>query len=124
MSLQIVSYVKNYEQTRNIDSMRKIAEVIVNDIKGEDANVVAVYEGNHKNLYRDIAITYFPDTVWKQNDNSYNMYVVLDKVGTLAQNDNDVFNYTNYLNSNSTIIADTGNFIIYKYYGKEPFRKP
>lgn len=124
MSLQIVSYVKNYEQPRNIDSMRKIAEVIINDVKGQDANVVEIYEGNHNNLYRDIAITYFPEIVWNQNDNSTNFYIVLDKIGTYSSDNNYTYSYTNYLNSNSVIVADTGNFIIYKYYGKEHFRRP
>lgn len=124
MSLQITAYVKNYEQPRNVDSMKKIANIILNDVKGQDANVVEVYEGSHDNLYRDIAITYFPETVWNQNDESTNLYIVLDKIGTFSFEDQRIFDYTNYLNSNSTLIGDTGNFAIYKYLGIEAFRKP
>ncbi|MEI0611636.1 hypothetical protein [Brachyspira pilosicoli] len=124
MSLQITAYVKNYEQPRNVDSMKKIANIILNDVKGQDANVVEVYEGSHDNLYRDIAITYFPETVWNQNDESTNLYIVLDKIGTFSFEDQRIFDYTNYLNSNSSLIGDTGNFAIYKYLGIEAFRKP
>ena len=124
VSLQIIVYVKNYEENRNINAMKQIAEIILNNVKDKDVNVVSIYDGGHKNLYRDIAITYFPNMVWNQNDRSTNLYVVLDKVGTFSLDSNKVDSYMNYLNSNSILIGDTGNFSIFKYHGDDPFIKP
>ena len=76
--VQNTVYMKYYEEPRNLQAMENVAKTIYNDSKDSDANVIGIYA--HNNMYRDIAITFFTNNVWKQNGNSTNIYFVFDNI--------------------------------------------
>ena len=123
MTLQLITYVKNYEFPRNIEGMKTVAKTLIEHSKGEKISVIGVYD-DHNFMYRDIAITYFPDIAWNQNNNSTNLYLILDRIGTLSRPKYTVSNYMEYLNKNATLIGDNGTLFVYKYNGKEPLEMP
>ena len=123
MVLQLTTYVKNYELPRNVEGMKTVAKTLIEHSKGEEISIIEVYADDNY-MYRDIAIAYFPDMVWNQNNNSTNLYIILDRIGTLSRPKYTVSNYMEYLNKNSTLLGDNGTLFVYKYNGKEPLEMP
>ena len=123
MTLQLTTYTKNYEVPRNIEGMKTVAKTLIEHSKGKELSVIGLYSDDNY-MYRDIAIAYFPDMVWNQNNNSTNLYLILDRIGTLSRPKYTVSNYMEYLNKNVTLLGDNGTLFVYKYNGKEPLEMP
>ena len=123
MVLQLTTYVKNYEEPKNMAGMKTVAKTLIEHSKGEEISIIGVY-GDDNYMYRDIAIAYFPDMVWNQNNNSTNLYIILDRTGTLSRPKYTISSYMEYLNKNATLLGDNGTLFVYKYHGKEPLEMP
>ncbi len=123
MVMQITTYVKNYEKPRSTEGMRNIAEILLEHSKGRELSIIGVYADDNY-MYRDIAAAYFPDMVWNQNNNSTNLYIILDRIGTLSKPKNTVSEYLEYLSKNADLIGDNGTLYVYKYNGTEPLKMP
>lgn len=123
MVLQITTYVKNYEEPRSIGGMKTVAKALLEHSQGKELSIIGVYADDNY-MYRDIAVAYFPDMVWNQNNNSTNLYVVLDRIGTLSKPKDTVDEYMQYLNNNADLIGDNGTLFVYKYKGTEPLQFP
>ena len=117
--VQNTVYMKYYEEPRNLQAMENVAKTIYNDSKDSDANVIGIYA--HNNMYRDIAITFFTNNVWKQNGNSTNIYFVFDNIVALSQNKETVSNYMIYFNNNAKLLYSNSALLVYKYNNDEPF---
>lgn len=126
MTGQLTRYFKNYEEPRNINGMKTVVKAILEVSKDKEVRVISLYSGNHPYMYRDIAMTYFPKLVWKEDNGSSNtnIYVVLDRIGTLSRTKKGVAEYMKYLNMNTVLISSNGTLFVYKYTGKEPFIMP
>ncbi|WPC37536.1 hypothetical protein PQQ32_11680 [Brachyspira hyodysenteriae] len=98
ISTELYSYTKNFHVPRNIKNI----ELVINDIykysNGNEINLIESVVDN--NIYRDIAITFFPEKVWKQNDNSTNIYFVFDKLSVISKPKEYISNYMIYINNN------------------------
>ena len=123
MVIQLTTYVNNYELPRSVEGMKTVAKILLEHSKGKELSIIGVY-ANDDYMYRDIAVAYFPDMVWNQNNSSTNLYVILDRVGTLSKPKNTVTEYLEYLNKNTTLIGDNGTLYVYKYHGNEPLKMP
>lgn len=123
MILQITTYVKNYEEPRSIGGMKTVAKTLLDHSQGKELSIIGVYADDNY-MYRDIAVAYFPDMVWNQNNNSTNLYVVLDRIGTLSKPKDTVDEYMQYLNNNADLIGDNATLFVYKYKGNEPLQLP
>lgn len=125
ISTELYSYTKNFHVPRNIKNI----ELVINDIykysNGNEINLIESVVDN--NIYRDIAITFFPEKVWKQNDNSTNIYFVFDKLSVISKPKEYISNYMIYINNNSILLSNYMHrnvLYLYKYNGTESFRKP
>ncbi|PTY40929.1 hypothetical protein [Brachyspira hampsonii] len=125
VSTELYSYTKIFHVPRNIKNM----ELVINDIykysNGNEINLIESAVDN--NIYRDIAVTFFPEKIWKQNDNSTNIYFLLDKLSMVSKPKAYISNYINYINNNSILLNNYMNknvLYLYKYNGTEPLRKP
>ena len=112
-------YIKYYEEPRNIYAMENVIKTIYEDSINSDANVISIYA--HNNMYRDIAVTFFTNNVWKQNDNSTNIYFVFDRVVGLSKNNDVISNYMLYFNNNSKLLYSNSALLVYKYNSDKPF---
>ena len=115
MVLQITTYVKNYEEPRSIGGMKTVAKALLEHSQGKELSIIGVYADDNY-MYRDM--------VWNQNNNSTNLYVVLDRIGTLSKPKDTVDEYMQYLNNNADLIGDNGTLFVYKYKGTEPLQFP
>lgn len=125
ISTELYSYAKNFHVPRNMKNI----ELVINDIykysNGDEINLIESAVDN--NIYRDIAITFFPEKIWKQNDNSTNIYFVFDKLSIISKPKEYISNYMIYINNNSILLTNYMHrdvLYLYKYNGTEPFRKP
>ena len=112
-------YIKYYEEPRNLHAMGNVVKTIYNDSKNSDANVIGIYA--HNNMYRDIAITFFTNNVWKQNTDSTNIYFVFDSIVALSQNKDAVSKYMTYFSNNTKLLYSNSALLVYKYKGDKPF---
>ncbi|WP_297285352.1 hypothetical protein [uncultured Brachyspira sp.] len=111
--IQNTVYIKYYEEPRNLQAMENVVKTIYDDSKNSDANVIGIYA--HNNMYRDIAITFFTNNVWKQNEDSTNIYFVFDNIASLSQNTDVVSNYMTYFSNNSKLLYSNLALLVYKY---------
>ncbi|MEI0698728.1 hypothetical protein R4K92_07325 [Brachyspira intermedia] len=125
ISTELYSYTKNFHVPRNIKNIEAVISDIYKYSNGNEINLVESVVDN--NIYRDIAITFFPEKIWKQNDNSTNIYFVLDKLSIISKPKEYISNYMIYINNNSILLSNYMHrdvLYLYKYNGTEPFRKP
>ena len=76
-----------------------------------------IYSPNYNYIYRDIAKIYFKDSIFNQVDNSSNLYIIVDMVGSLQRSENDISNYMNDINKNAVLITNTSKLYLYRYIG-------
>ena len=117
--IQNTVYMKYYEEPRNLEAMGNVVKTIYDDSKDSDANVIGIY--SHNNMYRDIAIIFFTNNVWKQNADSTNIYFVFDNIVALSQNKDIVSKYMTYFNDNAKLLYSNSALLVYKYNGDKPF---
>ncbi len=115
MSLQITTYIKNYEEPYSFNNIRTIITSLYNDSKNNDVKVDLMYSSNYNYIYRDIAKIYFKYSIFNQVDNSSNSYIIVDMVGSLQRSENDISNYMNDINKNAILITNTSKLYLYKY---------
>lgn len=123
MTGQLTRYFKNYEEPRNPEGMKTVANAFVNNTNA--VSIIGVYADDNY-MYRDIAVAYFPELVWKQDNNksNTNIYVVLDRIGTLSRTKKSVDEYMQYLSTNAVPLTNNGTLFVYKYIGQEPLVMP
>ena len=117
MVFQITTYIKNYEEPYNFNNIKTIITSLYDDSKNNNVQVDLVYSPNYNYIYRDIAKIYFKDSIFNQVDNSSNLYIVVDMVGSLQMSENDVSNYMNDINKNAVLITNTSKLYLYRYIG-------
>ena len=125
VSTELYSYTKNFHVPRNINAMELVIDSIYKYSDNNEINLVESAVDN--NIYRDIAVTFFPEKIWKQNDNSTNIYLLLDKLSMVSKPKAYISNYMNYINNNSILLNNYMHrnvLYLYKYNGTEPLRKP
>ncbi|WP_161976115.1 hypothetical protein, partial [Brachyspira catarrhinii] len=125
VSTELYSYIKIFHIPRNIKNIELVIDDIYKYSNGNEINLVESAADN--NIYRDIAVTFFPEKIWKQNDNSTNIYFLLDKLSIVSKPKAYISNYINYINNNSILLNNYMNrnvLYLYKYNGTEPLRKP
>ena len=104
-------------------------ELVIDSIYeyADDNEINLVESSVDNNIYRDMAVTFFPEKIWKQNDNSTNIYLLLDKLSMVSKPKAYISNYMNYINNNSILLNNYMHrnvLYLYKYNGTEPLRKP
>ncbi len=122
ISTQLYSFIKIFHLPRNINAMESIIDNIYKYADGNEINLVESFVDN--NIYRDMAVSFFPEKVWKQNDESTNVYFLLDNISIAFRPKEYVSNYMNYLNTNAILLNTNNVLFLYKYIGKETFKKP
>lgn len=125
VSTELYSYTKNFHVPRNIKNI----ELVINDIykysNGNEINLIESVIDN--NIYRDMAITFFPDKIWKQDDNSTNIYFLLDRLSLVSKPKEYISNYITYINDNSILLSNYMHrnvLYLYKYNSTESFIRP
>ncbi len=113
MTGQLTRYFKRYEEPRNQESMKMLAKSIFDDSKGNDVTVYGLYSDDDY-MYRNIAIAYFPEYAYNEIDNSTNIYIVVDTVGSFPYEAKTIENNKKLLASNATLIAENTVLKIYK----------
>ena len=124
MTIQIVTYIKNYDEPFSFKNIETIISSLYNDSNNNDVKVELVYDANYNYLYRDIAKVYFPEYVFKQVDDSSNFYVIINMVASSQKTEESISNYMDYMNRNSILITNTSKLYLYKYRCNDPFKKP
>lgn len=125
VSTELYSYTKNFHVPRNIKNI----ELVINDIykysNGNEINLIESVIDN--NIYRDMAITFFPEKIWKQDDNSTNIYFLLDRLSLVSKPKEYISNYITYINDNSILLSNYMHrnvLYLYKYNSTESFIRP
>ncbi|WP_241033644.1 hypothetical protein [Brachyspira hampsonii] len=125
VSTELYSYIKIFHVPRNIKNIELVIDDIYKYSNGNEINLIESAVDN--NIYRDMAVTFFPEKILKQNDNSTNIYFLLDKLSMVSKPKAYISNYINYINNNSILLNNYMHknvLYLYKYNGTEPLRKP
>lgn len=123
-ALQLYTYVKYYEKDLTVKEIEKMMYAINEDANGNEISIELAYSGSYNYLYRDIAKVYFPDINIEQIDNSTNLYIILNLAGSRSKSLESVSNYMDYMSNNAILITNNSSLFIYKYNGKENFKRP
>lgn len=113
---QLTRYFDGYENQYNYKDMLTISKLISNDADNNTIKIINLYRfAGHPYMLRDFALTYKPEYVWKQSDDSDNVYILFDKSGALRHDKNSIMENIDYLNTNSYIIFTNKSLILYKF---------
>lgn len=117
ISFQFKFYTDKYEEPFNYNNMKNIVETIYKDSNGSKINFIAL-SGDRSSTYIDISKIYFPDMSLYYDENSDNIYLLLDKIKLLYNSDDYISNYMNKLNNtNFNLLFTNSGINIYKYSG-------
>ncbi|WP_157149500.1 hypothetical protein [Brachyspira pilosicoli] len=117
MSLQFKFYTDMYEEPLSYNNIKNIIEIVYKDSDGSKINFRAL-NGERSGTYIDASKIYFPDMSWDYDENSTNIYLLLDKIKILYNSDDYISNYMKkFNNTNFNLIFTNSGINIYKYYG-------
>ncbi|WP_297296812.1 hypothetical protein [uncultured Brachyspira sp.] len=124
LALQLHTYIKYYEKDLTAKELKNMLYALSEDAADNDISINLAYSGSHNYLYRDISMIYFPEININQVDDSTNLYIILNLAGSRSRTLESVSNYMNYMSTNSILITNNSTLYIYKYIGKENFKRP